>query len=80
MTRSATSSWSTFAVRCRWRDKTLAAKKVEMALHSMICRSFPATHLGIVGRSEVHACSSRVTYREAVVGISLRHELQHGFL
>ena len=35
------------------RDNFLAAKKVAMALHSLISSQFPRDYLGIVGFSEV---------------------------
>jgi Uncharacterized protein with a von Willebrand factor type A (vWA) domain len=40
------------------RDNFLAAKKVAMALHSLISSQFPRDYLGIVGFSEVAASSS----------------------
>ena len=40
------------------RDNFLAAKKVAMALHSLISSQFPRDYLGIVGFSSVAASSS----------------------
>ena len=56
------------------RDNFLAAKKVAMALHSLISTQFPRDYLGIVGFSEV---ARELKPREAargVVGLRLRHQ------
>jgi uncharacterized protein with von Willebrand factor type A (vWA) domain len=62
------------------RDNFLAAKKVAMALHSLISSMYPRDYLGIVGFSEV----ARVLKPEQLPEVSWDFvygtNMQHGFL
>lgn len=53
LTRSATVLMVDLSLSMPMRDNFLAAKKVAMALHSLISTQFPRDYLGIVGFSEV---------------------------
>src|SRR5438477_2176110 len=53
MTRSSTVLMLDLSLSMPMRDNFLAAKKVAMALHSLISSQFPRDYLGIVGFSEV---------------------------
>jgi uncharacterized protein with von Willebrand factor type A (vWA) domain len=53
MTRAATVLMVDLSLSMPMRDNFLAAKKVAMALHSLISTKFPRDYLGIVGFSEV---------------------------
>src|SRR3954471_7077276 len=53
MTRSSTVLMLDLSLSMPMRDNFLAAKKVAMALHSLISTQFPRDFLGIVGFSEV---------------------------
>jgi len=53
LTRSATVLMVDLSLSMPMRDNFLAAKKVAMALHSLISSQFPRDFLGIVGFSEV---------------------------
>jgi len=53
LTRSATVLMLDLSLSMPMRDNFLAAKKVAMALHSLISTQFPRDFLGIVGFSEV---------------------------
>src|SRR4029077_3356953 len=52
-TRSSTVLMLDLSLSMPMRDNFLAAKKVAMALHSLISSQFPRDYLGIVGFSEV---------------------------
>ena len=53
LTRSSTVLMVDLSLSMPMRDNFLAAKKVAMALHSLISSQFPRDYLGIVGFSEV---------------------------
>ncbi|HWW54889.1 MAG TPA: hypothetical protein VNY84_14015, partial [Acidimicrobiales bacterium] len=53
LTRSSTVLMLDLSLSMPMRDNFLAAKKVAMALHSLISSQFPRDYLGIVGFSEV---------------------------
>ncbi|HZU79894.1 MAG TPA: VWA domain-containing protein, partial [Acidimicrobiales bacterium] len=53
ITRAATVLMVDLSLSMPMRDNFLAAKKVAMALHSLISSQFPRDYLGIVGFSEV---------------------------
>src|SRR4051812_41402818 len=53
MTRSSTVLMLDLSLSMPMRDNFLAAKKVAMALHSLISTQFPRDYLGIVGFSEI---------------------------
>ncbi len=53
LTRSSTVLLLDLSLSMPMRDNFLAAKKVAMALHSMISTQFPRDYLGVVGFSEV---------------------------
>lgn len=53
LTRSATVLLIDLSLSMPMRDNFLAAKKVAMALHSLISSQFPRDYLGLVGFSEV---------------------------
>jgi uncharacterized protein with von Willebrand factor type A (vWA) domain len=53
LTRSATVLMIDLSLSMPMRDNFLAAKKVAMALHSLIATQFPRDYLGLVGFSEV---------------------------
>jgi len=53
LTRSSTVLMLDLSLSMPMRDNFLAAKKVAMALHSLISTQFPRDYLGIVGFSEV---------------------------
>ena len=54
VTRSSTVLMLDLSLSMPMRDNFLPAKKVAMALHSLISSSFPRDYLGIVGFSEEH--------------------------
>ena len=56
------------------RDNFLAAKKVAMALHSLISSQFPRDYLGIVGFSEVARVLKAGAAARGLVGLRVRHE------
>ena len=79
---SAPSTWSRsstvlmvdLSLSMPMRDNFLAAKKVAMALHSLISTQFPRDFLGIVGFSEVAREIKPEAAARGVVGLRLRHE------
>lgn len=80
LTRSATVLMVDLSLSMPMRDNFLAAKKVTMALHSLISSKFPRDYLGIVGFSEV----ARELRPEDVPEVSWDFvygtNMQHGFL
>ncbi len=74
LTRSSTVLMLDLSLSMPMRDNFLAAKKVAMALHSLISSQFPRDFLGIVGvqrggpRAEARAAA------RGVVGLRLRHQ------
>ena len=74
LTRSVTVLMLDLSLSMPMRDNFLAAKKVAMALHSLISSQFPRDFLGIVGFSEVARELKRRAAARGVVGLRLRHE------
>jgi uncharacterized protein with von Willebrand factor type A (vWA) domain len=80
LTKSSTVLMLDLSLSMPMRDNFLAAKKVAMALHSLISSMFPRDFLGIVGFSEV----ARVLKPEQLPEVSWDFvygtNMQHGFL
>jgi uncharacterized protein with von Willebrand factor type A (vWA) domain len=80
VTRSSTVLMLDLSLSMPMRDNFLAAKKVAMALHSLISSQFPRDYLGIVGFSEV----ARVLKAEQLPEVSWDFvygtNMQHAFL
>jgi uncharacterized protein with von Willebrand factor type A (vWA) domain len=80
LTRSSTVLMLDLSLSMPMRDNFLAAKKVAMALHSLISSMFPRDYLGIVGFSEV----ARVLKPEQLPEVSWDFiygtNMQHGML
>jgi uncharacterized protein with von Willebrand factor type A (vWA) domain len=80
LTRSSTVLMLDLSLSMPMRDNFLAAKKVAMALHSLISSQFPRDYLGIVGFSEV----ARVLKAEQLPEVSWDFvygtNMQHAFL
>jgi uncharacterized protein with von Willebrand factor type A (vWA) domain len=80
MTKSSTVLMLDLSLSMPMRDNFLAAKKVAMALHSLISSQFPRDYLGIVGFSEV----ARVLKPEQLPEVSWDFvygtNMQHAFL
>jgi uncharacterized protein with von Willebrand factor type A (vWA) domain len=79
LTRSSTVLMLDLSLSMPMRDNFLAAKKVAMALHSLISSQFPRDYLGIVGFSE----TARVLTPEQLPEVSWDFvygtNMQHGF-
>jgi uncharacterized protein with von Willebrand factor type A (vWA) domain len=80
ITRSSTVLMLDLSLSMPMRDNFLAAKKVAMALHSLISSQFPRDYLGIVGFSEV----ARVLKAEQLPEVSWDFvygtNMQHAFV
>jgi uncharacterized protein with von Willebrand factor type A (vWA) domain len=80
VTKSSTVLMLDLSLSMPMRDNFLAAKKVAMALHSLISSQFPRDYLGIVGFSEV----ARVLKAEQLPEVSWDFvygtNMQHAFL
>jgi uncharacterized protein with von Willebrand factor type A (vWA) domain len=80
VTRSSTVLMLDLSLSMPMRDNFLAAKKVAMALHSLISSQFPRDYLGIVGFSE----TARVLKPEQLPEVSWDFvygtNMQHGFM
>ncbi len=80
LTRSSTVLMLDLSLSMPMRDNFLAAKKVAMALHSLISSQFPRDYLGVVGFSEV----ARVLKPEQLPEVSWDFvygtNMQHAFL
>ncbi len=80
LTKSSTVLMLDLSLSMPMRDNFLAAKKVAMALHSLISSMFPRDFLGIVGFSEV----ARVLKPEQLPEVSWDFvygtNMQHGFM
>ena len=80
LTRSSTVLMLDLSLSMPMRDNFLPAKKVAMALHSLISSQFPRDYLGIVGFSE----TARVLTAEQLPEVSWDFvygtNMQHGFL
>jgi uncharacterized protein with von Willebrand factor type A (vWA) domain len=80
MTRSATVLMVDLSLSMPMRDNFLAAKKVAMALHSLISSKFPRDYLGIVGFSEVARVLKPRDLPEVSWDFVYGTNMQHGFL
>jgi uncharacterized protein with von Willebrand factor type A (vWA) domain len=80
MTRSATVLMVDLSLSMPMRDNFLAAKKVAMALHSLISSQFPRDYLGIVGFSEVARVLKPRDLPEVSWDFVYGTNMQHGFL
>ena len=80
LTRSSTVLMLDLSLSMPMRDNFLPAKKVAMALHSLISSQFPRDYLGIVGFSE----TARVLTAEQLPEVSWDFvygtNMQHGFM
>jgi uncharacterized protein with von Willebrand factor type A (vWA) domain len=80
VTRSSTVLMLDLSLSMPMRDNFLAAKKVAMALHSLISSQFPRDYLGIVGFSE----TARILKPEQLPEVSWDFvygtNMQHGFM
>ena len=74
LTRSSTVLMLDLSLSMPMRDNFLPAKKVAMALHSLITSQFPRDYLGIVGFSEHGADPHRRATPRGVMGLRVRHE------
>ncbi|HVV38302.1 MAG TPA: VWA domain-containing protein [Acidimicrobiales bacterium] len=80
VTRSATVLMVDLSLSMPMRDNFLAAKKVAMALHSLISSQFPKDYLGIVGFSEVARVLKPRDLPEVSWDFVYGTNMQHGFL
>jgi uncharacterized protein with von Willebrand factor type A (vWA) domain len=80
LTRSSTVLMLDLSLSMPMRDNFLAAKKVAMALHSLISSQFPRDYLGIVGFSEVARVLKAEQLPEVswdfVYGTNMQHAFQ----
>ncbi len=79
-TRSSTVLMVDLSLSMPMRDNFLAAKKVAMALHSLISSQFPRDYLGIVGFSEVARVLKPRDLPEVSWDFVYGTNMQHGFL
>ena len=80
LTRSSTVLMVDLSLSMPMRDNFLAAKKVAMALHSLISMQFPRDYLGIVGFSEVARELKAEQLPEVSWDFVYGTNMQHGFL
>ncbi|MFP5254763.1 MAG: hypothetical protein ACLGI8_02820 [Acidimicrobiia bacterium] len=78
--RSSTVLMLDLSLSMPMRDNFLAAKKVAMALHSLISMQFPRDYLGIVGFSEVARAITPEQLPEVSWDFVYGTNMQHGFL
>ncbi|MDP1819078.1 MAG: hypothetical protein Q8K58_04190 [Acidimicrobiales bacterium] len=78
--RSSTVLMLDLSLSMPMRDNFLAAKKVAMALHSLISMQFPRDFLGIVGFSEVARAIKPEQLPEVSWDFVYGTNMQHGFL
>jgi uncharacterized protein with von Willebrand factor type A (vWA) domain len=79
-TRSATVLMVDLSLSMPMRDNFLAAKKVAMALHSLISSRFPRDYLGLVGFSEVARIIEPRDLPEVSWDYVYGTNMQHGFM
>ena len=79
MVRSSTVLMLDLSLSMPMRDNFLPAKKVAMALHSLISSSFPRDYLGIVGFSEVARELKAEQLPEVSWDFVYGTNMQHGF-
>jgi uncharacterized protein with von Willebrand factor type A (vWA) domain len=80
LVRSSTVLMVDLSLSMPMRDNFLAAKKVAMALHSLISTQFPRDYLGIVGFSEVAREIKAQDLPEVSWDYVYGTNMQHGFL
>src|SRR5438067_3420036 len=80
LTRSSTVLMLDLSLSMPMRDNFLAAKKVAMALHSLISTQFPRDFLGIVGFSEIARELQPQQLPEVSWDFVYGTNMQHGFL
>jgi uncharacterized protein with von Willebrand factor type A (vWA) domain len=80
LTRSSTVLMLDLSLSMPMRDNFLAAKKVAMALHSLISTQFPRDYLGIVGFSEIARELKPEQLPEVSWDFVYGTNMQHGFL
>src|SRR4051812_35833192 len=80
MSRSSTVLMLDLSLSMPMRDNFLAAKKVAMALHSLISSQFPRDYLGIVGFSEVARILKPEQLPEVSWDFVYGTNMQHAFL
>ena len=79
-TRSATVLMVDLSLSMPMRDNFLAAKKVAMALHSLISTRFPRDYIGLVGFSEVARIIEPRDLPEVSWDYVYGTNMQHGFM
>ena len=80
LTRSSTVLMLDLSLSMPMRDNFLPAKKVAMALHSLISSQFPRDYLGIVGFSEVARIIQPAQLPEVSWDFVYGTNMQHAFL
>ena len=80
LTRSSTVLMLDLSLSMPMRDNFLPAKKVAMALHSLISSQFPRDYLGIVGFSETARVLTAAQLPEVSWDFVYGTNMQHGFL
>ncbi len=80
MTRSSTVLMLDLSLSMPMRENFLPAKKVAMALHSLISSQFPRDYLGIVGFSKVARVIEPYQLPEVSWDFDYGTNMQHGFL
>ncbi|MCU1354563.1 MAG: hypothetical protein JWM05_3772, partial [Acidimicrobiales bacterium] len=80
LTRTSTVLMVDLSLSMPMRDNFLAAKKVAMALHSLISTQFPRDYLGLVGFSEVARIIEPHELPEVSWDFVYGTNMQHGFL
>lgn len=79
LTRSSTVLMLDLSLSMPMRDNFLPAKKVAMALHSLITMQFPRDYLGLVGFSEVARVITAEQLPEVSWDFVYGTNMQHGF-
>jgi uncharacterized protein with von Willebrand factor type A (vWA) domain len=80
VTRSATVLMLDLSLSMPMRDNFLPAKKVAMALHSLITSQFPRDYMGIVGFSETARALTAEQLPEVSWDFVYGTNMQHGFV
>src|SRR6187431_406000 len=80
LTKSSTVLMLDLSLSMPMRDNFLPAKKVAMALHSLITSQFPRDYMGIVGFSEVARVLTAAQLPEVSWDFVYGTNMQHGFM
>jgi uncharacterized protein with von Willebrand factor type A (vWA) domain len=80
LTRSSTVLMLDLSLSMPMRDNFLPAKKVAMALHSLITSQFPRDYMGLVGFSETAHVLTAAQLPEVSWDFAYGTNMQHGFL